>query len=312
MSADTQKISVVIPTYQRGEILLRTLQHLLALSDPPGEILVVDQTEKHPVEVLEKFQALEKGIVRRITLSPPSIPHAMNVGLREAKGKVVLFLDDDIVPFPKLVEAHADAHDGSIAAVCGQVLQPGQEAECSPVRGIQSSGLRKDLDFPFNSTEPAELSNVMAGNLSVCREAALSIGGFDENFIGVAYRFETDFARRLVAAGYRIQFSPNASIRHLRLSSGGTRTAGDHLRNPSPLHSMGDYYFALRHGRGIERVVYVFRRLFQETVNRYYLRCPWMLPNKVWSEFQGLELAMRLHRAGPHLISAKEEEARRE
>lgn len=309
MTVRGTELSVVIPTYQRGRVVLDILEALLNLPVPPDEILVVDQTEEHPPKVLDVFQSLEMGIVRRIVLPTPSIPHAMNVGLCEAKGKTVLFLDDDIIPSPNLIKAHADHHDGSHAAVCGQVLQPGQKPESRSIRYVSHSGLWRDLDFPFNSMELAGVSNVMAGNLSVNREIALSIGGFDEQFLGTAYRFETEFARRLISAGHSIRFVPDASIDHLRLSAGGTRNVGDHLSAPSPMHSVGDYYFSLRCGRGLPRVAYMIHRLFRETVNRYYLRHPWRVPKKFWSELRGLELAMRLNRAGPRLILSKKEES---
>ena len=176
-----------------------------------------------------------------------------------------------------------------------------------------SSSLRTDLDFPFCSATKCFVQNGMSGNLCVRRERALEIGGFDENFIPpVAYRFDADFCKRLSAAGGRIVFEPAARIFHLRAQRGGTRTSGNHLSNPSPMHSVGDYYFALRHGQGMARVMYIFRRLFKETINRYYLRHLWLLPKKLWSECQGLSLAFRLCRKKPHLISETEEEARHE
>ena len=130
-------------------------------------------------------------------------------------------------------------------------------------------------------------------NLSVDRAAARAIGGFDEAFIGSAYRYETDFARRLIAAGHRILFAPEATVRHLRLPTGGTRSQGDHLERPSLRHSFGDCYFAFRHARGAERWAYLARRMLRETANRYYLRRPWKIPRKAWSEIQALALAWR-------------------
>lgn len=299
-----EDISVVIPTYRRGAIALDTVRHLLAASQQPGEILLVDQTDHHPEAVRADLERLKaNGSIRWLVFSPPSIPKAMNTGLMEARGRVVLFLDDDIAPGDGLVAAHASRHGGIYAAVCGQVLQPGQVPGQSSLPRRSDSNFLVDMEFPFYGMQASEVRNVMAGNLSVDRRLALAIGGFDENFIGSAYRFETDFARRLNAAGHRILFAPEASLRHLRLSSGGTRSHGDHLRCPDPLHSVGDYYFAMRHGVGIERALYLSRRMFRECINRFYATHPWLVPFKFASEVRACIKARELAKRGPQLLS---------
>ena len=299
-------LSVVIPTYRRGQILRDTLEHLLKLSVRPDEILIVDQTEEHPPEVHECLQRLELGIVRRIILERPSIPHAMNIGLQEAKGDIVLFLDDDIVPDKNLVSAHLRAHEeypGSCAVV-GQVLQPEEGFQESEVRSQKSeSGLRRDLGFKFNSTKSVWVENVMAGNLSVKREFALRIGGFDENFIPpVSFRFETGFAKRLIAAGGKIRFEPAASIRHLRAGQGGTRSQGVHLTSASSIHGVGDYYYALLHGRGWNRFCYMAIRPFRQVRTKFHLAHPWYIPVKFIGELRALALAFRLNQKGSLLL----------
>ena len=289
MAISPREVSVAIPTYRRGEVLLRTLGLLFRLDPPPGEILVVDQTETHPAEVERELRRLEKaGRIRILRFSPPSIPRAMNIGLREAKGAAVLFVDDDVQPAADLVAAHAARLGGEHAAVCGQVLQPGESPEPEANKTARGEGFWRDLEFRFCGTCETEVANVISCNLSVDRAAALSMGGFDEQFIGSAYRYETDFARRLVAAGRRILFAPTASVRHLRLATGGTRSQGDHLARPSPLHSFGDYRFVFRHAAGGERFVYIARRLFRETINRYTVRHPWAICRKFGSELRAM------------------------
>jgi GT2 family glycosyltransferase len=218
----------------------------------------------------------------------------------------VLFLDDDIIPGPQLVAAHRAAHarSKSTCGVVGQVLQPGEEPHAR--NGYQStSGLKADLDFPFWSTETATVANVMAGNLSVRREQALNIGGFDENFIGAAYRFETDFCRRLLAAGGEVRFEPSASIRHLRAQRGGTRREGSHLTSASPRHGMGDYYFALRSGLSLETAGYMLRRPFREVCTRFHLRRPWYIPVKLVGESRAFWAALTAYRRGPQLLCSE-------
>lgn len=300
------RVSVVVPTYRRGPALLDTLGHLLALDPPPGEILVVDQTEAHPLPVAQELQRLESaGRIRMIRFSPPSIPRAMNAGLRAAENPVVLYVDDDVVPAPDLVAAHAARCAAGCAAVCGQVLQPGEVPDPQANAGPRGAGFRADLEFRFNGTRATEVASVISCNLSVDRETALSIGGFDEQFVGSAYRYETDFARRLLAAGHRVLFAPEASLRHLRLPTGGTRSRGGHLEKPAPRHAVGDYYFALRHARGAERWGYVLRRPVRETCNRFHLRRPWKIPAKLFSELGALAWALRLHRQGPRCAAGR-------
>jgi len=384
-------LSVVIPTYGREEVLCDTIRYLLALAAPADEIVVVDQTADHGLGTQDFLtQQSAAGAIRWLRHAPPGTVGAMNRGLLEARGELVLFLDDDIIPGAELVAAQRRAHaeHAEAWAVVGQVLQPeewetagtakhakgregageptehtcpqclrdepkpkrcrraedtevaagrwtadgeltakdakgretrqsgcptgsaglGKPSSTSPSIRVdscdsRSGSLTGDLGFRFNGATPAWVTNVMAGNLCVKRERALAVGGFDANFTPpVAYRFETEFAKRVIAAGGRIWFEPTASIRHLRAARGGTRSQGSHLTSASPVHGVGDYYYALRCGRGWERVWYVARRPFREVRTRFHLRHPWYIPVKLIGEARAMLLALRLWRRGPKLL----------
>jgi GT2 family glycosyltransferase len=202
-----------------------------------------------------------------------------------------------------LITDHTVAHsqDLTVWATVGQIIQPWQQSEfIEPPREL--TGLQRDFDFPFHSTVTAEVENIMATNLCVNRERALSIGGFDENFVGSAYRFESDFARRVIAAGGRIQFVGSAAIDHLRANEGGTRAYGNHLTSSSPVHGFGDYYYAFRHGSGSEAWRYSFRRMFREVRTRFHLTHPWWIPVKLLGEMRALRAGRRQARLGPKLV----------
>jgi len=130
----------------------------------------------------------------------------------------------------------------------------------------------------------------------VRRGVALEIGGFDERFVGAAYRFETEFCRRLLRAGLTTRFDPRPSIDHLRAGTGGTRLRGSHLTSASPVHSVGDYYFAHVEGAGLARWRYIARRMGREVTTRFHARRPWWIPVKLLGEVRGLLLARKLHR----------------
>lgn len=291
-------VSVVIPTLGREKVLVETVELLLGLRHPASEVIIVDQTLAHEAETEKALSQWEgSGRIRWIRRERPSIPAAMNAGLREAASEVVLFVDDDIRPRGDLVRAHAEVHaENSCAAVNGQVLQPG-ESDFDGPPGSGGDGIDRDLDFRFNSTRPVNgISSCIACNLSVRREKALLVGGFDERFLGAAYRFETEFCRRLARSGGATRFDPRPSVHHLKIGVGGTRQEGGHLTSSSPAHPVGDYYFAYLESRGWARSRYISRRLVREVTTRFHARHPWWIPVKLVGEIRGLVLARRLYR----------------
>lgn len=208
-------------------------------------------------------------------------------------------------------EGDSCGKDGKLGRERGEGLRDDRTPDVERSLRPPSSDLRRparrrltaDLDFRFNGGRPAWVTNGMSGNLCVRRERALAIGGFDENYRPpVSYRFDSDFCKRLVAAGGGIRFEPRASINHLRASRGGTRSLGSHLTSASPIHGVGDYYYALRCGQGWERLHYILRRPFREVRTRFHLRHPWYIPVKLLGELRALLLALRLWRRGPRLL----------
>ncbi len=302
-AAELPGISVAIPTYGREQVLVETIAAILALDPPPDELLVVDQTPEHESATTAALAAWsENQAIRWIRLERPSIAAAMNQTLLLATQQVVLFLDDDIIPSRQLIAAHRAAHaTHDTWAVVGQILQPGQQS--ATVAWLPSGErLRSDLEFPFHSDRPQAVYNCMAGNLSVRREQILALGGFDENFVGAAYRFETEFARRIWRSGGRIWFEPAASIRHLQAARGGTRVYGSHFRSPRPEHSVGEYYYLLSGGVSPASIGGCLKRLVRSTATRFHLAHPWWIGPKLIGELRGLAWAVRLAAAGPRLV----------
>jgi GT2 family glycosyltransferase len=217
----------------------------------------------------------------------------MNQGLMESAREIVLFTDDDIRPTPGFLTAHRDAHRNALRTlVAGRVIQPWEEA----------AHLSSDRVSPFSGTEPSWMSEFMGGNFSIRRQVALELGGFDENFVHVAYRFEAEFACRFRAAGGLIYFEPRACLHHLRVASGGTRSYGAHLTTAKPSHAVGAYYFALRTTSLGHRIGKFLSRPFQAITTQHHLRHPWWIPVTLYAEVRGMCWALQLHRKGPRLI----------
>jgi GT2 family glycosyltransferase len=255
------------------------------------EVLILDQTEEHEPSTIEALAELHsERTIRWVRLAEPSIPAAMNRGLLEASAPVVLFLDDDIRPEAELLEAHLAAHlVHSDALIAGRVIQPWQEGQ----------DFTQDREFHFACTTGQEVSEFMGGNFSVRRTTALALGGFDENFVRVAYRFEAEFAHRFRASGRSIWFEPAACLHHLKEASGGTRTFGDFLRTVRPDHAVGAYYYALRtlNGSALLRALVV--RPVKSVMTRHHLKRPWWIPLTLVGELRALAWALMLYSRGP-------------
>ena len=281
------EISIVIPTYGRNRVLVETVASLLSMMKIGHEIIIVDQSLHHEPETERMLNDwFRSGKINWLKSSPPSITVAMNMGLRNARGGVVLFLDDDIEPASGLIEAHLEGHKrGQYAVVAGRVIQPWKQDESSN----------------FYSNRWAEVDEFMGGNFSVDRAFALAVRGFDQNFRFAAYQFERDFADRVQAAGGRILYWPTAAINHLKASEGGVRSYGTHLTTWHPGHSLGAYYYIQTTGR--HRVQRTLNRLFRSIFTRFHLTHPWYVPLTLVAEVSGLVLASLLWRKGPNLIT---------
>jgi glycosyltransferase involved in cell wall biosynthesis len=283
------EISIVIPTYGREEVLIQTIASLLPLKGDDGEILVVDQTVIHQAESLHKLRRLSQSReIEWLKCARPSVTAAMNQGLLNARGRIVLFLDDDIEPDSDLVEAHLAGHcQPKIKIVAGKVIQPWYQDESAP----------------FFANQPMQVKEFMGCNFSVDRAFAISLGGFDQNFRFAAYQFERDFADRVRAAGGLILYWPDAVIKHLKTAEGGVRSYGEHLTTWRPGHSLGAYYYIQKSGgRRLRRTL---KRLTGSVFTRFHLTHPWFVPFTLVAEISGMVLARMLWRKGPQLITKK-------
>lgn len=288
-------ISVVIPTYGRGRILIDSIEHLRALGSRADEIVVVDQTLQHDDETQASLSSLNaRGEIRWVRLDRPSITHAMNRGLTEARGDIVLFLDDDIIPRGELVAAHRRVHESTDLPLASRRLLAGRVLQPWHVDGTRPPDRLATDDAGY-------VDEFIGCNFSVDRAWAIAIGGFDERFVRVAYRYEAEFGARAQRQGARIRFVPEACIHHLRAERGGTRSYGDHMRTVMPAHAVGLYYYLLR-ARPRGWAIDLFRSPFLAVMTRFHLRHPWWIPPVLLAQFSGLGWALLLVARGPALI----------
>ena len=141
--------------------------------------------------------------------------HARNEGAAAVKADWILFLDSDCRPEPNLLDAylaHPIPHD--CGALAGQILgEPGQRSFAA--RYARSRRLFDHADGLIR----ADGGGAAAGNLLVRNSAFEALGGFTE---GIRSGGDLDLCRRLQAAGWRLEFRPDALVHHRHRASLGS------------------------------------------------------------------------------------------
>jgi glycosyltransferase involved in cell wall biosynthesis len=120
-------VSVVIGTYNRAHLLEGTL-HALALQEAPDslkwEIVVVDNNSRDTTALaVDAFSKTTAIPVRYVLETRQGLSHARNRGIREARGSVIAFTDDDVLPAADWVaQVHAAIDRWNASGVGGRIL----------------------------------------------------------------------------------------------------------------------------------------------------------------------------------------------
>jgi GT2 family glycosyltransferase len=214
-------VSVVVPTFNRKEKLLRCLDALRAQTVLPEEmeVLVVDDGSSDGTgEALAAYKTpFALRSFRQHNQGPGT---ARNLAIREARGEYVLFLGDDIYADPRLVEEHLEAHarlDDDRAAVLGHVDWEPSLPVNAVMRYVCGEGT---LQYAYQSIPHLPTLDwrfFYTSNISTSRrfllEAAEAGVVFDPCFRHAAFE-DSEYAWRLMRRGLRIHYVPEARVVH--------------------------------------------------------------------------------------------------
>ena len=170
MQKTVNVVSVVVPTYNRGEALGLVLDRLLA-SDCQGlhevEIIVIDDGSPDPAAPLVNARQAPSGFTLKCVRQENAGPAAArNLGFTASHGDIVIFIDDDILVPAELIREHVEAHELNPGAVIFGACLPPTEA------GNHRGRLLEDLYGTRPDRSRFErVSIVASGQLSVERKS---------------------------------------------------------------------------------------------------------------------------------------------
>lgn len=212
-------VSIVICTDGRAQAVETTLRCLRYLDGPDFEVVVVTgPTRDGTHEIVARW-----ADAIRIAHNPQrNLSISRNIGIREAMGDIIAFIDDDGLPEPAWLEQIIAAFDDpQVGAAGGIVLD---HTGCRPQYvyaacnrlGNPEWDRRTPADaynFPYSFNFPY----VQGTNSAFRRSALIGVGGFDEEY--EYYLDETDLCCRLVDDGWIVRQLPDAHVHHKVLAS---------------------------------------------------------------------------------------------
>ncbi|MFO7652461.1 MAG: glycosyltransferase [Candidatus Krumholzibacteriia bacterium] len=208
-------LSVVIPTRNKAPLLRRTLAALAAQQLPDDahwEIVVVDDASSDgTADLLAARERAPGGPLLQPVRPARNLGRAgaRNLGVSRARGRYLVFLDDDIVAPPGLLAAHL------------------RELSAAPARGTIGYAVTEPtlVDAPHFfyldgravaklPPGPAPARYFVTQNAGVPREAFLKAGGFDQRFGGYGFE-DMEAGFRLEDAGLRFTALLDPVPRHV-------------------------------------------------------------------------------------------------
>jgi glycosyltransferase involved in cell wall biosynthesis/peptidoglycan/xylan/chitin deacetylase (PgdA/CDA1 family) len=206
------RFSIIIPTFQRRDMVTRTVRALSAQVERDFEVIVVDDgSTDGTADALEATTA--EFPLKVIRQSNRGAGHARNAGAAAATGEILLFLDDDMQADPRMLQEHRRSHAAGASLVLGDLpLHP-----ASP-QNLLSRGVgtwARSRARRLATAEEIPVADLLTGQMSIARQVFNCLGGFDDSLTreGLFGGEDVDFGYRVRQAGHRIVFNP-AAISH--------------------------------------------------------------------------------------------------
>jgi len=203
--------SVVIPTHNRAPLLARVLESFTRQSAPRSafEVIVVDDGSADDPEATSRAYA-DRLDTRYIRTEWAGSGAAKNAGIAAARGRLIVFADDDDIADRDLVAEHIRMHAAHTAREVG-VLGYGRWDPELPVTELMhfvtEVGQFLSSYTTLRDGDVLGFQHFWSGRVSVKRELLVESGGFDTELAALE---DVELGYRLSALGLRIVFTERA------------------------------------------------------------------------------------------------------
>ncbi len=199
-------LSLIIPSRNRPELLAETVDSILQGEEVPAELIVVDQSDA-PNEHLAALTTSRRCNVRYLHDASMGASRARNLGIAEARYHILVFTDDDVLVTRSWLRELVDAllNAGPRSVVTGRVMP----APSGKAGGFVPSTRTDQMPVDYEGRIGEDI--LYSNNMALFRSAIDEVGAFDVRLVNAE---DNEFAFRLLEAGYRILYRPDAVLYH--------------------------------------------------------------------------------------------------
>lgn len=254
------KVSILLPTYNRAQLLPRCIMSVLSQTYENWELIIADDgSSDNTSNEVQKLKLLDERIIYHKNKRNIGLPQNRNISLSLASGDLVWFIEDDMIlkndSLEILVKSWKDIkkNEETLGVLCPALVsdetpQDTRRGVLDYARSLKGRDLSRSpcvvdkwtgliyRNFSPEFKEPVAIDDCHSCSLfqkEIFDKNKYESHAYAGNYVGE----ESDFHFRLIKLGYKIYFQPRAILYHKTINSGGCRL---------PI-TKWSYYFARNH-----------------------------------------------------------------
>lgn len=223
-----KKVSIVLPTYNRDDFVIQAAESAISQTYENIELIVVDDCSDDSTWALLNKKLGQQPNVKLIrNTTRKGLPASRNVGINAAEGKLIYFMEDDLILERNLIDVLVKSYNQlsanyKVGAVGPRLIRVDHTSGLVPIL-VKTSLMSGDVEVQFNvagkyTIEVPTLHSCVLISTALLKNA----GGYAENcYTGNYLREESDLYSRLRSADFKFFYEPKAVTYHHIGHSGG-------------------------------------------------------------------------------------------
>ncbi|WP_376742692.1 glycosyltransferase [Ensifer canadensis] len=240
-ATDVPKVSVIIPTRDRADLLEACLKGLFESTDGVDlDVIVIDNDSSEPAALALMDRYEKAGRIRRLPLPGGfNFSRACNLGVEASRNEFILLLNNDVEPLQPgwLSNLARELDDPDVGAAGSLLFFPDGYVQHGGVTLGAGTVARHSFHFLHPQSgedngllsERREISAVTAACLLTRKSLWMQIGGMDESNLTVAFN-DVDYCVKVRQAGCAIVWTPDSALLHRESVSRGADNTPEKLR----------------------------------------------------------------------------------